>query len=548
MALTAKDPNSNYRVARTIPFELRQHCAIYFEEKLYSQALNLLINILTSGTAAHAPAYVPAPQLLALATTILVHPSTTTRAKSKEEQEAASLALQLLRLTLHLVGPVSAKFDVAFEFTHFAQSRHGGRRRGEDSASNGSTHDVDEIPLNLTLSKAGSLWSRAEDFWQAVGWAFNCSVLYPKRWERWQIWLEFMCYAIEDDWEQRENAADAQQATAQPVTPSKRRDRALKESLLLKYLMAGSAGLGRNRRVLRAVFANGSATSLSEFREVFNNELKDLPKESKKVNTKKRAEVNIDEDEYGDYLSDDEDPSEGQEENSERSRPKRPRLGTRATKPTEDESSDKLVSDIYSNGGVATYGGFKSLALRKRLLILLVQASTAVPKAFMPLSDLYHLFVENIRHLPLPIFQAFVSPTALPWSSADAHSTLCEILLWRIRESSGPQSQESLLNQKKLEECFLPYAANNSTAVDNAKMSILLESLIFLLAQHDGLRNTAELREAVSTGNERRLDKAEAEIRRNKNSRKMETIERSWLIESADRLLYLVHDILPKED
>ncbi|CRG87450.1 hypothetical protein PISL3812_04467 [Talaromyces islandicus] len=532
------DDTPNYRIPRPIPFELRQHCAIYFEEKLYSQALDLLLNILTCGTTADAPAYVPSPQYLALAATILVHPSTSTRAKSKEEQEAANLALQVLRLTLQQVGPVLSGFNVAFTFTHFDSSRHGGRRLGDESTTNGSIPDHhDETTLNLDLGNSGSLWSRAEDFWQAVGWAFNCSVLHPKRWERWQLWLEFMCVAIETDWQIREDMDEKSQEKS-----------ALRHSLLMKYVTSNTGGFGQHRRLLRAIFADGSGPSLSEFRQVFKYELKELPKETAQANHKKRAEVNIDEDEYGDYLSPGEDDSESQERTS-KSRVKRPRQGTRTAKtPSEDEESNGVVHDIYSNGGVAAFGGFQSLALRQRLLNLLMKAATAMPKVFMHFDDLYHLFVENLRHLPLPIFQAFMSPTTLPWFSPHAHSTLCELLLWRIRESGGPQSNDIYLNQEKLQDCFLPYAASNSSAVDNARMSILLESLITLLDKYGTLRNTPSFREAVAVGNENRLEKAEAEIRRNKNSRKLEDMEWSWLIESADRLLYLVNDILPMAD
>lgn len=502
-----------------------------------SQALDLLLNILNCGTTASAPAYVPAPQYLALAATITVHPSTTTRAKSKEEQEAPNLALQLLRLTLQLAGPVSTGFNAAFTFTHFDSSRHGGRRLGDESATTGSIPDhYDETPLNLDLANSGSIWSRAEDFWHVVGWAFNCSVLYPKRWERWQLWLEFVCLAIEADWEEREKMANTEGTSV------------MMDSLLIKYVTYTSGGLGQNRRFLRAIFADGRGSSLSQFRQVFKYELKELPKETDQVNHKKRAEVNIDEDEYGDYLSPDEDNSEGQE-GTTKSRSKRPRRGTRPkTPPVEDEGLNGVVHDIYSNGGVEAFGGFQSLALRQRLSGLLMKAATVMPKAFISIDDLCHLFVEQIRHLPLPIFQAFVAPTALPWLSPHAHSTLCELLLWNIRESAGPQSNERFLTQEKVESCYLPYAAKNSTAVDNARVSILLESLIIFLDKHGILRNTQSFRDAVSMGNENRIEKAEAEIRRNKNSRKLEGMEWSWLIESADRLLYLVKDILPVEE
>ncbi|KAJ9202860.1 hypothetical protein DTO166G4_1787 [Paecilomyces variotii] len=536
-----------YRPVKPLPFELRQHCGIYFEEKLYTQALGLLINILTSGTVASGTAFVPSPQHLALAATFVVHPSTTTRAKTTEEREAANAALRLLRLTNTLVGPISAKLDTAFSFRRFDSSRHGGRRRADDNTVSRELRDEETEPLNLEMGQTGSLWFRAEDFWHAVGWAFNCSVLHPKRWERWQLWLQFMCEVLEDDWNERIKQLEIN-ASSEPTTPSKRRERLLKQSLIYKYLASGSAGHGQNRRILRAIFADGSGTAKNEFREVFKNELKELKRDDETLK-KRQADVNIDQDEYGDYLSKDEDESDGTD-NTSRTRPKRPRRTKNKGSPEDIPDvavviTNPLSDTIYAKGGVASFGGFQSLALRQRLLHILSMVSEHLPKAFMPLEELYHLFVENIRHLPLPAFQAFVSPNVLPHFSPAEHSTVCEFLLFRMRESDAPETDEPYLNQKKLEECYLPWAANTTTAVDNAKMSILLESLLSLLAQDGLLTITEELKQAVVQGIQARTDKAQDEVRRNQNRRKVEDIEWCWLIESGERLISLVEDILP---
>lgn len=478
-----------------------------------------------------------------------MHPSTTTKAKSKEEKDSASAALQLLRLTLQLVGPISSKLNVAFTFTHFDSSRHGGQWKSDEQLAPVSGFDDDETPLNLDLAKSKSLWSRAEDFWHVVGWAFVCSVLHPRRWERWQIWLEYMCLAMETDWTQREKVAAG---TDKP-------EKILKDSLIWKFIDTDATGYGRERRILRAIFADGSAAALTEFREVFKNELKEQQKgeeDRKASNSRKRAEVNIDEDEYGDYLFQDEDDSDVPE-NSTRTRPKRARRGTRAADLTlveeaaakeEQQKAKKLADEVHVKGDIAAYGDFHSLELRQRLLSLLSKVSIAMPKTFISTDALFHLFVENIRHLPLPIFQTFVSPPNLPWMTADTQSTLCETLILRMRESAAPNPTDPYLTQEILQECYLPYSANTTSAVDNTKYSILLEALIILLARNDALHNTPRLREAIMTGNERRMAKAEAEVRRNKTSRKMEGDEWSWLVESADRLLYLVEEILPQVD
>jgi hypothetical protein len=199
------------------------------------------------------------------------------------------------------------------------------------------------------------------------------------------------------------------------------------------------------------------------------------------------------------------------------------------------------------HGGVSLLGGFPSLALRQRLLHLLSAVSEDLPASFTTLEELYHLFVENIRHLPLPIYQAFVSPFVLPHFSAAAQTTLCEFLLFRMRENAAPDTDEEYLNQAKLEECFLPYAASTPSIVDNAKMSIALESLLVLLADSDMLTVTPELKTAVQEGIMARADKVQVETRKNQSSRKTEDIEWCWLLESGERLMFLVDEVLSRK-
>ncbi|GFF62321.1 hypothetical protein IFM47457_00036 [Aspergillus lentulus] len=541
-----------YRPTKAIPYELVQHCGIFLEEKLYTQALNLLLNILSPGAIASGPVYVPSPPYLAVAATFLIHPSTTSRAKTEEEEEAPNAALRLLRLTNTLVGPISAKFTAAFAFNHFESSRRGRRRRVEDDENaNGDISNDDTRTLNIDLCQSASLWSRAEDFWHAVGWAFNCSVLHPERWARWQIWLQFMCEVLEDDWNERKR-----QCTG--VEDDEARREVLERSLIFRYIAGGSTPYGRNRRILRAIFADGGSASVSEFREVFHNELKKLKRESSNIK-KREGEVNIGEDQFGDYLSNEDEDEDGSEAtDSAAPAPAPARRPTRQSKrsrrgaaPKDTPTADAVTADTPStaqvHGGVALLGGFPSLALRQRLLHLLSAISEDLPASFTTLEELYHLFVENIRHLPLPIYQAFVSPFVLPHFSAAAQTTLCEFLLFRMRENAAPDTDEEYLNQAKLEECFLPYAASTPSIVDNAKMSIALESLLVLLADSDMLTVTPELKSAVQEGIMARAEKVQVETRKNQSSRKTEDIEWCWLLESGERLMFLVDEVLSRK-
>lgn len=185
-------------------------------------------------------------------------------------------------------------------------------------------------------------------------------------------------------------------------------------------------------------------------------------------------------------------------------------------------------------------GGLNSLALRKRLLNLISAVSVRIPGDFMSVHELYPLLVENIRPLPLPLFQAFVSPYVLPQFSDAAQTTLCEILLFYMRESSAPATDEEYLNQAKLERCFLPFAAASASTVDNAKVSILLEAVIMLLASSNMLSATPSFKQAVETGILRRAVRAQEDMRRSQASRAKESLEGCWLVESGDRLNYLV--------
>lgn len=568
-----------YRTPAVLPFELIQHTGIFFEEQLCmfplvlgqpptnpstdTQALNLLFNTLSSGTYASKKVIVPLPQHLALASTFLVHPSTTTQAKSAEQKEAAHAALRLLRLLSTLITPRDARLDLAFSFKRTQTSRSGRLLHADDGYSSSDLpHDKTDWQ-RLDVANESSLWSRAEDFWHAVGWAFNCSVLYPERWERWQTWLQFMCDILLDDWNDRvreyeETQEKKQQDTQEGTTeePGGKGSRSKKKddldifrgSMLYRYICTGTHG--QSRRIIRAIFADGSNTSVNEFRQVFPKELKRVKSKQAPEKAKKRdREVNIEREEYGDYLSQDDSDEEGNASGSSSSptgskrRTKRTRRGTRNADPTTEplgECADATQSALTQHsGGVSTMGGLDSLGLRKRLLGLLSTVSQRLPNDFMHSSDLYYLFVENIRPLPLSIFQAFVSPYILTELPDDQQTHLCETLLLFMRESTALSEDEEDLSQSKLETYLLPFAATTTSVVDNAKVSVLLEALFVLLANRDMLTPTPSLKEAVESGILRRAERAQDD-RRSVASRSMESLEWCWLVESGERLMFLV--------
>lgn len=312
----------------------------------------------------------------------------------------------------------------------------------------------------------------------------------------------------------------------------------LKESLIFRYIF-GTGAYGSNRRIMRAIFADGSSTSVNQFGEIFRNEPKELKKNSNQPK-KRQVDVDIEEGIYGDYLDKDEEESDGTD--SLRTRPKRSRK-SEANSPGEVVASS---SDFHYSYDAAHLGGFEALALRQRLLQLLSTVSASLPDDFLPVDRLYTLMIEFIRPLPIPTFQLFATASTLPYFLPEAQATLCEMLLMRLLENKVPISHDSFLNQVKLELHFLPYAANSTSVVDNAKVSILLESLLESLATSQMLANTPELRKAIETGIMARGVKAQsASTKRQINSAPQD--EWSWLIESGERMMHRVEGLVSME-
>lgn len=525
--------HKTYRPARRLPFELNSHITIYFEEALYTQAFALLQSLITSS--AHAdtstPTFVPSPTQLALASTLAVHPGLTTRTTNKEKQGQAESALRLLRVINQVVGPANADFRNAFKFSRFKfgstrNSSGNALRNSERRETTGDGSRIDDDKVENQYAQGESLYSRAEDFWQLVGWAFNCSKLHPRRWERWVLWLKWMITVLEEDWKDRA------------------RNGVMKDSLIWSYINHTSSGHSRNRRILRAIFANGSTKAVNEFREVFRNELKEPKKEDSERIKKREVDVNVEAEVYGDYMAKDEDePSEDETNGAgfvQKMRTRDPSLRRVTSK-----ASMSSIHSAYDEGeqvtddGPAVLGGSDSLRLRMRLLQLLSDVSLKLPVEFETGDELYTMFVEFIRPLPLAPFHAIISPSIVPETlSTDAQTTLCEFLLTRsLLEAAAPATDEPYLRQSKMEECYLPFAATSSSVTDNAKVSLCLESLLRHLFLAGKLTPRPALEYAIQEGIQNRCERASDGGKKSASARRREEVAWAWLIESGDRLI-----------
>lgn len=538
----------HYRGKKELPFELSQHVQTYYEENLFLQAYNFLLSITGNSVSSFnrlAPVTIPTHAHLALAATVAVHPVFSTRTISRDKWEQANAALRLLRLVHTTVGPVQANFVTAFSFRKydFRFSRHNDSR-AEDGDEDGAGEEnlFDENDFNTRFARSQSLWTRAEDFWHLVGWAFNCACLpgiHAARWNHYRGLLEFMVDVLETDWQIRNRSS----------LPSP------EESLIWQYIELAAGGHARARRILRAIFADGTHRSTSEFRPIFPHELKEAEREDGRIK-KREVEVNIDLDIYGDYLAPDE--SEVSEDDDAAStttgpgdRPSK-RMRTRARTPSSrgmtPKTSGASLRSEYEAGEdsspAPTLGEPACLILRLRLLRLLTYISShptltsSSPTTFPDLEDLFTLFVEFIRPLPLSVFARIVLPSTQMF---DAH-TLCELsesLLQRILEHSAPSIRSHmLLSQTKLEKEYLPFAAGKNSVDANARVSILLESLTRSLAQMCVLKKTEALQTAVREGVERRTLKVTeiGEKKGRKGAKRDDADAWDWLLESGERL------------
>ncbi|KAL1311598.1 hypothetical protein AAFC00_001711 [Neodothiora populina] len=504
-----------YRPARPLPYELNQHCVTFIEEELYSQAFSLLLNLLLAGADIDDDddddnkqplhAYVPSSQIIALAATLIVHPSVTNRARSQEQSQASNDALFYLNHLRALVGPACPHFAASFDFGATSQTRQGRRRTHQQDAHD---EDDDHGSLRIGLANHASLWSAAEDFWQVVGWAFNTSTCFPERWERWKLWLTFMLDVMEDDLEASISASESQ-ADSESKNEKLRSasDSSTSSTLLAVYLRTAGEGRTGKRKIMRAILADGTKKNTAGFGEVWKNETKgvNLPKEEF---TSKRQRLNVAEGDFGDYLDvDDDDDDEGQDEKSNTLAPPLQSASATRKRTLSDSSPTKTDAADASTSTSNEFGGIESILLRQRFMALLVKLSSYDRSAFLDTDSLLDLYTESLRPLPLRIFVQFTLPTT-PYLEPHAQATLNQTLLQPLISSDAPTFKAMTMTQEAFEKHYLPFPSNYASLIENARVSILIEGLLRLLLRHLDLQISVSLKRNLELGIQARRDKA----------------------------------------
>lgn len=144
----------------------------------------------------------------------------------------------------------------------------------------------------------------------------------------------------------------------------------------------------------------------------------------------------------------------------------------------------------------------------------------------------------NAKPLPLPAFSLLFSPSALSAFPSEVFVSFARLTLARLSPSATPERDAEGITQEILERWVLPCKAATSSTADNARVSVLAESLFRLYLKSCGARHTPELNAAVEAGVRAREAKAKIDRRRRDSS--ADEKDREWLTASAHRLRTLV--------
>ncbi|PFH56018.1 hypothetical protein XA68_17192 [Ophiocordyceps unilateralis] len=495
-------PSMAYREARPLPRELQEHCRIFLEEQLYLCAVNLLNSTLASGLARVKGSVkkvpVPPPSHLALLATLVVHPAHTTRAENAEQAAVAALALDYLRNLLAVVGPVNAGFRAAFRFGRMASAsrrRHadngdmsdGSDRDGEERDDDEDDDDDDDDGLRGSMAHENSVWVRGQDLWSTVGWAFNTATRYPRRWRFWKVWLEFMLDVLDADWEERTRidteAHHLEGGDEEPIA-----SRA--QSMIAMYMDQRDGRQSGLKRITKALFADGRDLSTSAFPQVFDNEPRGPRDTSKK---RKREQLDLQNDKFGDYLDDDS-------------------ISSGISEPPTPQKPRSVRKDVPF--GLSSPGLAESVPLRLRFFTRLSAAAWALRRR-AELDRLYEDFAVAVKVLPLSMFSLFVTQRENPLPP-EAHVTITKELFQLLlpakhKDPSKVDPENDALGgltMPMLEHCYISWPANTVGFEDNAKLSLVVENALQLLWTCDLLEYSDSLAEAAVKGIEARKTKS----------------------------------------
>lgn len=161
-----------------------------------------------------------------------------------------------------------------------------------------------------------------------------------------------------------------------------------------------------------------------------------------------------------------------------------------------------------------------------------------MPNVFTGLEDLFDLYTESLRALPLNVFAQFLPTLQLPTTTLCG--LLCNLLIPYL--TCSPKSLNIFdLSQDDLVRHFLPVSSNANGNSDNTKVSLLLEALLMNMMSEGKLHIDRRFGDIVQEGIRARKEKVIGDTRRKgKGSKIVEAEARKELEESSERIMAIL--------
>ncbi|KAK4165340.1 hypothetical protein QBC43DRAFT_315761 [Cladorrhinum sp. PSN259] len=540
------DSTHRYRRGIEPPFELKHSIQIHLEEQLYSQAITLLEGLLSDSTKTSVPARIATPSQIAFLSTMAIHPHFTSRPSEGGRRSDGNRALAYLRGLVSTVGPLNANFKQAFSFQSKnnvrAAAAAGGRHRkkvtikdDDEGSSSGWGGASDSDSVTCPFARDELVWLRAQNFWSVLGWSFRCAALHPARWKFWSGWLNLVIVeVVEKDWDERLRMDKEEVAGSESEVCKYPR---LRDSIFVAWL----EDLRNERKnVLKDVMKALLAFTVDDsgdkvvFREIFDRETVVGPRKLKK----RRADTSVldlENNLWGDYMDVEESESEEPEGGGGQSLPV---LRRGRGKPA---AKDGGAAAFRLTDGIA-----ETIRFRLRLFRLLSAAAHYLPDMkFFSTTHVYQSFSDMVRNLPLPLFPLFMDADSdLPdFIKVSLYRNVAEDLLPQNRPDPDDIDKETNddngISTDIMEHCFLPFAASRITAEDNAKLSIVLENMMWVLVSMGEIEDTMSFKNAIEVGiraRENKVKKKGAAATTNSKANGPEKLARDMLERSSRNL------------
>jgi len=132
------------------------------------------------------------------------------------------------------------------------------------------------------------------------------------------------------------------------------------------------------------------------------------------------------------------------------------------------------------------------------------------------MDEVHDTFADAVKELPVSAFALYISSANSPLPDGPFVYFLRNLIEYYLPQSApDPRTVDPEVDDANgvsvpiMERCYLPFAANNVLAANNAKFSLVVENLFRLLwvSPHGGIEWTPRLQKAVEVGVKARNEK-----------------------------------------